>query len=519
MTKQSKKQKHLLFNNAKRLFRLLTIILPLTLGQSSAAVYPQDFNYSSRIDALLDAGFIWNHHSLFHPLSCDDCDSSGNISDSLGAFRWLKNYRDDFSRPTDGICPIKDDNLHMLFMPGIGLGVENGKRRAYDNLALQSFIWWQAQYQDNWYARMYIRATNEAKSLAHYTGTYEAVERAGFKMAETDQAVIGFKSDWFNIEYGRTREIWGTNNEDNLIFSGSAPAYDRLMIQFSKKKITYRYFYAFLETYSEGIDINRYVVGRCLEYTNHQNLLLGISESTVFAGPNRPLDLAYLNPIGFALDIDLNNRSNFTENYDNSIWGLYLDWLALSNLRVSCSIAIDEFQIDKKDRNEGTADGLGYFGRISWTPYYKPYGITFFLEGMRLDTYFGQHQYGSANLVSRGIFMGHPIGNDADKISLGSRWVFPMKIILELESGRYRWGDNSLLKNPYVPYDEFIRTSFPSGEVRRNDFLEIRIDAQPFKNLIVNISGHVDLNNSGENSALERYTINLIYLFPFIREY
>ena len=437
----------------------------------------------------------------------------------MGAFGGLKNYFFDYSLKAEETRVGKEDNLHILFLPGIGLGYQTGKAKLYDHFALQSYFWCQAQYLDNWYARIYVRATNKAESLPHYTGTYEGVERAGFKTAETDQAVFGYKNKWLNVEYGRTREIWGPISEDNLILSGHAPSYDHLMIQFSRKRLTYRYFFAFLETCPSVTDIMRYEVGRCLEYSNHSNLLLGISETTIFAGPNRPIDMAYLNPLGFGIEIDLNDRSNIFANYDNSIWGLYLDWLALSNLRVSGSIAIDEFQLDKKDRDEGAADGLGYFGRVSWTPYYKPFGITFFLEGVRLDSYFGQHSYGYANLVSRGTFMGYPIGNDADQISLGLRCVFPIKTMIDLKFGRYRWGDNSLLQNPYTPYDEFIRVPFPSGEVRKNDFIEIRIDTQPYKNLIVNISSHVDLNNFGEKSALERYIINLIYLFPFIYEY
>ena len=115
--------------------------------------------------------------------------------------------------------------------------------------------------------------------------------------------------------------------------------------------------------------------------------------------------------------------------------------------------------------------------------------------------------------------MGYPIGNDADRISLGLRCVFPVKAMIELEFGRYSWGSNSLRQNPYSPYDEFIRVPFPSGEVRKNNFIEIRIDTQPLKNLIVNVTGHVDLKNSGEDSALENFTVSLYYFLPFEWKY
>jgi len=504
----------------KRYQGLLSIMLLLSIEQVHAIEYPQDFNYSTYSDALLDAGFIWNRNSLFRPLESSLPDSCKDAKDSLRGFGWVKKYLDEYTSKTEGAVSGQDDKLHMFFMPGLGVGMQNGSARLYKNAAQQVFFWWQARYRNNWYARIYFRGTNEAQSLPHYTGTYEAVGRGGFKNGEVDQGVIGFKNSWLNIEYGRTREIWGTMPEENLILSGIAPAYDRLMVQFTRKNLTYRYFFGFLEAYNDsGTDILRYMVGRCLEYNNHKNLTLGISEHTVFAGPNRPLDMAYLNPIGVVLDIDLNNRSNVTTNYDNSIWGIYFDWLARSNLRISFSVAPDEFQLDKGDREAGAANALGYFGRIAWTPYHKPCGITLFIEGERLDSYFGQHSDGYANLVSRGVFLGHPIGNDADRMLLGLRCVLPIKTMLELKVGRYSWGGNSLLQNPYSTSGEYLRMPFPSGEVRRNDFMEIQVDTHPFRNLIVNMIGHIDLGNSGENSELERYTINIIYLFPFTKEY
>lgn len=506
-------------NQNNGLLYLPIIISVLIAGQTFASVYPQDFNYSKHIGSLLDAGFLWHQNSLFHPLNCAMTDSADHNSESLGAFEWLNDYLDEFSRRTTNMLDHDTGGLHIAGITGTGFSQQFGPARTFRNFAFQPFAWCQFRYHSNWYVRAYLRATNEAESLPHYTGTYEGVERFWLKTAEMDQGVIGFKNEWVNIEYGRTREIWGPMTENNLILSGQSPSYDRFMMQVSRKRLAYRYFFAFLEAYPAEPNILRYAVGRCFEYTNYKNLILGVSETTIFAGPNRPLDMAYLNPIGFGLEIDLDDRSNVSINYDNAVWGIYLDWLARSNLRISASFAVDEYQLDEKDREAGAADGLGYFGRISWTPYYTPLGLTLFIQGVRLDTHFGQHSYGFANLVSRGVFLGHPIGNDTDEVSLGVRCISPFKTITELEFGRSRRGENSILQNPYDPYSEFTKISFPSGQISENSFLKFRVETQLLDNLIVHISGHVDLHNSSGNGIAERYSINLIYLFPFLYEY
>jgi hypothetical protein len=118
-------------SNLSRYYNLVIFLIFLCLDNASAVFYPQDMDYSSRIDVLLDAGFIWNRNSLFHPLKCSLLDSGENTSKSPGAFRWLKSYLDDFSSLAEGIHPGKEDNLHMLFIPGMGLAGQNGSARTY----------------------------------------------------------------------------------------------------------------------------------------------------------------------------------------------------------------------------------------------------------------------------------------------------------------------------------------------------------------------------------------------------
>ena len=192
------------------------------------------------------------------------------------------------------------------------------------------------------------------------------------------------------------------------------------------------------------------------------------------------------------------------------------DYLLRSNIRLSGTFFIDELQIDSEDRDQGDADALGYMFKFAWTPFYEPVGWTVFGYGERIDTYSLIHSYGYNNLVNRGEPIGSTLGNDADDIGLGVRFLFPYKIAIEICRGQKRWGDYSLLFDSYVAYPLASDVSFPSGEVRENNYLKVRFFAYPVKNFLINAGSHFDLTHSGEGSKLQNYFLSFNYQIPIV---
>jgi len=474
---------------------------------------PQDYSYSKRCDVLVDAGLSWSDNSTFHPLS-----HSAEIRKSVSATKWIQDYTADYAGLAKQLQDSSKNGLSLLFVPGAGASGQNGAETDYDAFAAHISLWAVAQYHTNWYAKLYVRATNEAESLPHYTGISRDIARAGLSTGEIDQSLLGYRSEWATIEYGRSREIWGTLSQKNLLLSENAPAWERILLQLKYKQLTYRWFYGFLESkYVLGENINRYLIGRALEYRNGHNLVISIGDVSTVAGPYRGLDWAFLNPLSVHLEIEQNNRENIEQgNRSNDIFFVNVDYLPFRFLRLSGSFVMDELQIDAQDRREGDADALAFFGRIAWTPMLDPIGITFLLYGNRIGTYAEQHSYGYNNMVSRGELIGHPIGNDADEYVAGVKFILPQNVSLELKIGRYRWGDQSMVLNPYLDSGDHSQTSFPSGNVRTNRFLRFHIDSNPYGDLNLTIDGHIDLNHSGEDSAREKYTLSLGYHLPMM---
>ncbi len=503
---------------------VLGLILLVLLAQTGLAqVFPLDFEYSKRTEYLLDAGYFWEDQQLEHPLPAKGVRWESEHT----AYRWMLKSFDRWGSKIDAARDKSRNGIGVVAMPGLGFASQSGDAKTYDDVALQPRMLVNFIFHENIYGGIYSQATNEAASMPHFTGVARDRSRFGFDTGEFDQAYLGIKGDWYQVEYGRNRNIWGPLTENNLVLSANQPSYERLSVTLSFWKMKARYFYGFLEAYEEPGTQNvfqRYISGRMLEYSNGKNFLLGLGEITILSGIDRPLDLAFLNPIALHLETDQNNRSNATSaDFNNAVWVSYLDWYAFNQLRISTTLLMDEFQLDDEDREEGRPDNMAYLGRLAWTPQFarsRWMGVTLFSEYLRINTYTLQHFVGTNNFVSRGELLFHPIGNDADRYEVGGRMVFGWPMILEAAYGSYRWGENSIINDPYSDFaDSFIDQPFPSGRYHENTYLRLDISAEPLPGLQLGLETHMDLDSNTDgtfNSDLETYTAYLRYQIPLV---
>jgi len=497
--------------------KILSFLIVIIAVGVNAQQFPQDFNYSTFTEVLLDAGLQWEMNSSFHPFCTDHFNFSEDRS--CKSFGWMNSYLEEHVDDVSSMERGSKNGLGVILMPGMGISYSDGDGSLFDDVAFTPYLWSEMEFHDRFYAQIYFRGTNEPESLPHFSATVENQESNGLRYFEVDQAVIGFRNDWMNIEYGRSREIWGQFTEDNMLLAGNSPSYERLMGQVNYKRFSARWFFGSLnsEKWEYGENINRYISGRTLEYNNRYNLIVSAGEVSMFSGPNRGIDFALVNPLAFPYEIEENDRENdVSGNHSNIIWILNADYLLLRNLRLMGSLMIDDLQLDPKERDDDDADELGYLFKFAWTPMYEPVGFTVFGYGQRIDTYAMIHSYGYSNLVNRGEPIGSSLGNDADDIGLGVRCIFPWNFALEVSRGEKRWGGNSLLFDPYVSYPFAQDGPFPSGEVRMNSYLKARVFIYPYENVLINLGAHFDLINSGTGSEQENYYFSVSYQLPII---
>ena len=496
-------------------FTLALIFWTVLFSAAMAQTLPQDLDYSYRSEVLLDAGCLWNFNSIYHPFEIGRQRYFKKEAKDLAAFSWLNDYIYEYINKSNQSPDTSKIGLNLILLSGICMCQSWRSEDKFGRTAFQPYICTSAYFRNNWYSTVYLRAANDEKTVPHYSAVPREISRLGLNSGEVDQAVIGYKNDWARVEFGRSREIWGPMTENNLVLSGYSPPYERLAAQLSLGKFKFRYFYGFMETVIDEDFINRYITGRSIQYSNNKNFILGVSEVSVLAGPYRAIDWAFLNPLSTHLENDLNEHTlSDSANYNNAIWAVYCDWMCHSNLRISGSLAIDELKLEWQERAQGEPDVMGYLAHISWTPYRNPIGLTLIVNYTRLDTYFGQHIYKYANFVNRDEFLGHSIGNDADKISAALRLVFKCSTLTELEFGRYRWGSNSLLENPYHTFTQCVTLPFPSGEKTEIRYLALKLNSQFIRNLSVTFMGQINISRHPEVNPYQLWELNLRYQLP-----
>ena len=125
-----------------------------------------------------------------------------------------------------------------------------------------------------------------------YSGIPRDISRGGFTSGETDISGISFENEWMIIQFGRGRQSWGAGNDIQLVLSEESNSYDYGMLDLDFGKLKVRYFHGFLEADSNSV--NRYITGRGIEWNNQKNLLIGLSETIIYSGKNRPIDFSYL---------------------------------------------------------------------------------------------------------------------------------------------------------------------------------------------------------------------------------
>jgi len=470
----------------KSLFILGFLLLLST--RVAAQTYPQDFGYSRYSEVLLDAGVGWQSNSMFHPLNISGMDSPDS---STGAFNWIDNQLNTFRNPYLEASRASESALVGIGIVGLEARRQQGEGAAYDGIALASLIYGELHFQSSWYVRSMFRVTNEARSLPHYSGVSRGIARFGFNSSEVDQGAIGYENEHLSVEYGRSREIWGADVEDNLILSGSAPSYESLKVEGRYNGFTYRYFYGFLEAFEDsaaGGVTERYIVGRGLEYRNGRSLVCGIGEVAILSGVDRSLEWGYLNPLKLSYE---SRRSS-----SNAVWIGSVDWLASSSLRLSGSFLVDRYR-DSNNKPIFRSDLTGLQAHVAWTPYRSKVGVTALADYARMGTYCLMDDSPYRQFSTRSQVLGNSIGNDADKLEAGLRVVYPIPVISEFAFGTRRQGEMSLLTEPYKVVVETPRKSFPSGQINSVSYVRYRLEWQPFVYVNASVTGQFSIAESG----------------------
>lgn len=334
------------------------------------------------------------------------------------------------------------------------------------------------------YVYLRLRASDDPNAVPSYTGIPRKKRRLGFNTAEADYAYAGYEGKWLSVKFGRFKQSWGPGDSRSVWLNVWGPAYDGLNVKMKYHGFQLSFFSVFLETVTDSSqiqDVNRYLSGHFLTYSNDRSFVVGAGELSLYSGPFRPLSLTYANPFMSYLEYENNERTNVARrirNLDN--WSLAVcgEWYPWANVRLWGMWLIDDIQIDREKRPNATALKVG----ASWAPRSSAFGV-FRTDYVRVGTWTYRHQELYVNYESRGLPIGYDGGSDVQIVRLS--WTgFPFNRILAKFWFQYReQGEMDIRRDPYGLREFPYGWPFPSGVVEKVGEVGFSLHYQPRYNL------------------------------------
>lgn len=291
---------------------------------------------------------------------------------------------------------------------------------------------------------------------------------------DVEQATLNYQDRHLALRLGRQRLFWGPQPV-SLLLSSTAEALDLFTLHYEFGRIAFEFVLAFLDqSRPDSTDIarfpgypfdqdNRYLAGHRLDIMVRRNLRVGLSEISLFAGPGRRPELYYLNPLQLFHAAQLNRQVN-----DNTVLGGDAVWIPRPGWALAGQLLIDDWQIDDDTEADHEPNEFAYAASVTRTGRVASATPDIRLEYVRIAnrTY---HQLNARNrFLYRNRPLGHPLGPDADSLSLLARWWPDRVTTVELEFAYWRHGEGSLYSpwtEPWLQATDSYSEAFPSGVV------------------------------------------------------
>lgn len=326
-----------------------------------------------------------------------------------------------------------------------------------------------------------------------------------------ETAVLSFENKNITALLGRTRLFWGPQRI-NLLLSSTSEPLDLLLAGYNRGRISIQFLFARLDSsFPDSVDLarlpdrtfedNRYLAGHRFDIRLHKRLRIGLFETVLYGGQGRPPELYYLNPLQFFHSAQLNEDSD-----DNTILGCDFTFLPGKRISVYGQLLIDDFQVDDNSQGDQEPDEIGFMAGLFRAGKIGTLNPDIKAEYVRITnrTY---HQRDPKNrYLFRNKLLGHPLGPDADSISIKIRFWPSNDFIAEIEGAFKRNGEGSIFNSwdePWLDTDGEYCEPFPTGVVEKSGMIAIRAQGYlPFSSYTKN---HLFISFDAGLADIENY--------------
>lgn len=266
------------------------------------------------------------------------------------------------------------------------------------------------------------------------------------------RASLQTELEGFGLLLGRESLKWGPSPFSPLLLSGSSPPFDMAYAHYRGHRFQVSTFFTALD--ARG-DTSRYLTGHRVECMPLSGLFLGMSEIVLHGGHRAFPDLYYLNPLVVFYPREWNvgrPKANILWAMDASYFGH--GWGAYGELM------IDDYPYEATEKNEAPKLGLVLGVRVVDLLRSGEYVV---LEYARVNRWCYGHTLAWQRYAYLGYSIGHPLGNDFDRVLLSATEHVCDFLDLEVSAHYTRKGEGRT-DDPY-PEGEFPDDYFLSGVV------------------------------------------------------
>ena len=315
-------------------------------------------------------------------------------------------------------------------------------------------------------ARPLVPARDAARATAPRLGFVKPLGDDAYDYFAAEGAV-GYRDRFVDVRLARDRSRWGAGAQ-TLFLSDYAAPYDHLLVGAQAGAVRYTMAVARLTTPERdprGNDVvlpSKYAAFHrvSLEFGRFQ---LEAFETVVFhddtlSGNRRGLELGYLNPVIFYRSVESELGSG-----DNAIIGAGAAARPVDGVRVYGQLLIDEFKASGLFTDAWTNKFGGLLG-VHTVDLGLP-GLEAEAEYARLRPYLYGHRTESSAYVHYDDVLGHPVGPNADDVSVRLRYRPSVRVVASLAAARTRRGRDPegvyIGADPRVPYTDRASDAAP----------------------------------------------------------
>ncbi len=323
---------------------------------------------------------------------------------------------------------------------------------------------------------------------------------------QVELAYVQFDMDNVIVSAGRQKSSWGPGRRGNMLLSSHSQAMDQIKLEAEYGPARFTSIIAVLDREENMLhlvdtsldwDINRYFSAHRLEVMPYDKLSLGVSESVIYGGAGRSLELYYSNPLTWYHGEQLNEK-----NDDNTFISFDATWYPKWGVKLYGELLIDDYQIDNETAGDNEPSEIGYLAGFNLIEPIGIDGLDFSFEYARVNNWTYNQKNSHNRYIHHNRLIGHFLGPDRESYYFAVKKWFGWGAWAILSYERQNSGQGNVFSDwsePWIYAGPSYSEPFPSGTVEHMDILGLSIKLFKWRNLQIDFDNYFYFYDNMDN--------------------